>query len=220
MQSNHLKQATESDYLQFLILLDSKQPSNLTGVLTRVKRYVLKAEKTENFLPLCQEMKELSKSAAEVIGTACSSIGISPNWLNSSDIYSGTVTNHAVIELQQYRYRKGITWKTVRETCWSKLFHGTVVHSIVATRMNWFSLAEKKKIISRNSSQDERGQFLCTPYVLPQLRGPKKQARIHMTTINACRKCQIIVTLTKKVDMVLHLTMQQYAICFEVMANH
>ena len=102
--------------------LGLKQPLNLTGLLSKVKQYVAKAERTRNYLQLCQEMTELSKIRSEVIGPACHEIGITPEWLENADVCSRTVTNHVVIELHQFRARKSITWKTVHDMWWKKCF--------------------------------------------------------------------------------------------------
>lgn len=93
--------------------LGLKQPTNLTGIISKVNRYVAKAEKTGDYLPLCQETTELLKTRTELIGPACSKIGITPQWLQNADICSAVVTNHVIIELQQFRAKKGIAWKTV-----------------------------------------------------------------------------------------------------------
>lgn len=173
--------ASENSYRQGLPpifeSLGLKQPPNVTGVIAKVKRYVAKAEKSNDFLLLMQEMKELSKSQADVIGPACSKIGVTPEWLNNNlntQTCTETITNQVIVEIQQYCKRKGITWKTVHDVWWPKLFPETSVPNIQTIHQNWNLLAERKKTKSRNCTKDEKETFLQTPYILAQSRSLKQ----------------------------------------------
>ncbi|XP_033632036.1 uncharacterized protein LOC117293722 [Asterias rubens] len=152
--------------------LGLKQPSILTGVLAKVKRYVAKADKTGDYLPLCQEIPELSTTLIKVIGPACAAHGITPEWLGNADTCSRTLTNHVVIELHHFRARNGITWKTVHDMWWTKLFPNTVTPPRGTIQTNWESLAAKKKRVSRDLDKDKRESFLIANYELPQPRAP------------------------------------------------
>ena len=158
-------------------ILDSlclKKPKHLVGLIAKIKRHVTKAEKTGDFMLLCQEMPELSRSAKEVIGPACSGAGISPEWFDIDDIFSGVVTNHIIIELQQYRTRKDIVWQIVVDKWWTQLFPGTTKPVRGTVISSWNRLAEQNAQIRRDLSAQEKDTFWAKPlYQLPSPLPPR-----------------------------------------------
>lgn len=155
--------------------LGLKHPTNLVGLISKIKRHVAKAQKTGEFISLCHEMPGLSKSNKEIIGSACSSAGIFPEWLENDDVFSGMISNQAIIELQQYRSRKDIPWKTVVNKWWSKLFPGAIPPPLGTVISSWNNLAARKIKITHNSSKEEKDKFLVSHYVLPVPRPPRDQ---------------------------------------------
>eukprot|EP00057_Strongylocentrotus_purpuratus_P005542 XP_003731209.1 PREDICTED: uncharacterized protein LOC100893480 isoform X1 [Strongylocentrotus purpuratus] len=207
--------ASENSYRQglppILKSLGLQQPQILTGVIAKVERYVAKAEKSNDFLLLMQEMKELSKSQADEIGPACSKIGVTPEWLNNNlntQTCTETITNQVIVEIQQYCKRKGITWKTVHDVWWPKLFPGTSVPNIQTIARNWDLLAERKKTISRNCTKDEKETFLQTPYILAQSRPPKQmpkgRVKKNMVTMRRLSGGVLTVEKVKLMDVLRH----------------
>ena len=155
--------------------LGVKQPAHLVGLIAKINRHVAKAKKTGNYMPLCQEVPGLSKLAKEVIGPACNNAGITPAWLENEESLSGehVITIKIIVELQQYRVRKGVTWKTVTNKWWTKLFPGTEPPPLGTVISSWENLAERKTRVSRTSSKVYRDDFLAGTYVLPILRPQK-----------------------------------------------
>ena len=154
---------------QVLDSLGLKHPKNLVGLISKINRYVSKAKKAGDFLLLCQEVPELLKTSTEIIGRCCTSLGILPNWLENDKEFTGVITNHVIIELGQYRYRKGIAWKTVVNKWWGKLFPGSEPPILGTLQSIWDNLADKKVKISRNSSEDKES-FLAAAYKIPVSR--------------------------------------------------
>ena len=139
--------SSDTSYRQGLPLifdcLGVKQPPNLSGIITKVNRYVAKAEKTGNFLPLCQEAREISKTQTETVGPACSLIRVTPEWLHNGDLCTATVTNHVIFELLRFRNKEGIPWKTVQNTWWAKLFPSSNPPQSTGTIIsNWEAVAK------------------------------------------------------------------------------
>eukprot|EP00057_Strongylocentrotus_purpuratus_P018240 XP_011672714.1 PREDICTED: uncharacterized protein LOC100893480 isoform X4 [Strongylocentrotus purpuratus] len=103
--------ASENSYRQglppILKSLGLQQPQILTGVIAKVERYVAKAEKSNDFLLLMQEMKELSKSQADEIGPACSKIGVTPEWLNNN-LNTQTCTETITNQMPKGRVKKNM----------------------------------------------------------------------------------------------------------------
>ena len=113
------------------------------------------------------------------LGPACSKIGIIPEWLNNNlNTQSCTeiITNQVIVELQQYCNRKHITWKTVHDVWWPKLFSESSVPNIQTKQQNCDLLAKRKQTKSRNCVKDEKEKFLQEPYVLAQTVMPPKRS--------------------------------------------
>ena len=135
-------------------------------------RHVKKAEQTGNYLALCCEIPELSKTVKEIIGPVCNKIGITPTWLVNDDICEGVISNKVILELHQFRSKKSITWKTVVEKWWPKLFPGTVDQppKLGTVSSSWTALAKNKEHISRTSTSDKTMTFLQNKYIVPTTR--------------------------------------------------
>ena len=127
--------------------LGVKQPPSLTGIIIKVNRYVAKAVTTWKFLPLCQEAREISKTQTETVGPACSLIGVTPEWLRNGVPCTATVTNHVIFELLRFRNKEGITWKTVQNMWWAKLFPSSNPPQFTGTIIsNWEAVAKKRQV--------------------------------------------------------------------------
>ena len=155
-----------------LTSLGLKQPKHLVGLISKVKRHVKKAEQSGNYLALCCEIPELSKTVKEIIGPACNKIGITPTWLGNDDICEGVISNKVILELHQFQSKKSITWKTVVEKWWPKLFPGTVDQppKLGTVSSSWTALAKNKEHISRTSTSDKTMTFLQNKYIVPTTR--------------------------------------------------
>ena len=150
----------------------------LTTILSKIKCKTAKAEKTGEWMQLCMEMSDLM-GMQDIVGQMSDRARITPQWLQHGTPLSDStcITNHIVAELYYYGRRKSITWKSVLEEWWPKLCplrvytppRGTVISS-------WESIVERKRVQSRDSSQENKEKFLTSVYSHPSPKPDKPPA--------------------------------------------
>lgn len=162
------KLSYRKDFPGIIKSMGLKEPKMvLAGLLSKIKRRAANAEKKGDLMLLCEEMTDLSGNQRETLGPACDEQGITPQWLREGLSISDDVniTNGIIAELYQYRKRHSITWKTVADEWWCKLFpkadivlpRGTIMSS-------WETVDRKKQILGRDSFAEAKEMFLKEKY--------------------------------------------------------
>jgi len=156
-----------------------KEPKTaLAGLLIKIKRRVTNAVKKSNLMSLCEEVTDLSWDHCEVVGPICDLHGITPTWLKeetplASDV---KVTKGIIAELFQYRRRnaKDITWRTVANEWWKKLFPGCdTIPNSSTIQTNWTVVDSTRQLLIRDSTVEAKDKFLSEEYSLPKSK-PRK----------------------------------------------